>query len=142
MEKEKSPIRILLVLAGVINVLFSAFHISFYYLFKWKETLSCLSNSNLSIFKTFYLGSILMVLMMAFLSIRFPEDLYRSLFGRSLSFVFFLFYLIRIFAEFVFFGFRGLHSIIIILFCAIPAAIYIWAVLTGNSKGIIAKTIA
>ena len=130
----KSPVKTSLLIAGGINILFTAFHIAFYYLFNWKETLSCLGHSNWAIFQTFYLGSILMVAMMAYLSLRFPNDLYRTVFGKSLSVAFCLFYFIRIMSEFLLFGYRGIPSMIIIVLCAIPAAIYFWAAASRVTK--------
>jgi hypothetical protein len=40
--------------------------------------------------------------------------------------VFSLFYLIRIVAQFIFFGFQGVGALIIVILCLIPALIYLW----------------
>ena len=113
--------------AGGINVLFFLFHLMFHSLFDWKESLGCLSHGNWAIFQTFYLGSLLIVGTMAYLSLRFPTDLYASRFGKSISFTFSLYYVIRIAAQLLFFGFAGPISFVIVALCAAPAFVYMWA---------------
>lgn len=49
--------------------------------------------------------------------------------GRPLLVRFSIFYLIRIIAEFIFFGFGGLRSVVIVAPCLIPALIYLWTAL-------------
>jgi hypothetical protein len=123
----KSRVKLLILLAGAINVLFFLFHLLFYSLFNWKETLACLNHGNWAIFQTFYLGSLLIVGTMAYLSLRFPADLHTTGLAKSISFTFSLYYLIRIAAQFLFFGFAGAMSYVIVLLCAVPAAVYMWA---------------
>lgn len=134
MKETKLLLNSSLIIAGGINLLFTVFHFFFPHLFRWKETLSCLSRSNLAIFKTFYAGSLLILAMMFYLSIKFPVELIWSSFGKTLSFSFLIFYLIRICAEFLLFGYKGVTSIFIVLFCFIPAAIYMYAVLSKQEK--------
>jgi hypothetical protein len=124
MEK---TIRISLVIAGVISLLFSIFHASFPWMFNWQETLACLNRTNRAILQTFNLGGILMVGAATFFSLRYPKELVSTTLGRPILIVFALFYLIRLVAEFVFFGYEGVSSIVIIILCSIPALAYILA---------------
>lgn len=75
-----------LIIAVSINLLFTVFHISFYSPFKWKEILSWLSHSNLSIFKTFYFRSIFILVMMSYVSLKFPNDVIWTSLGKTLSY--------------------------------------------------------
>ena len=122
-----SRVKAMILVAGGINVLFFLFHLMFHTLFNWKETLACLSHGNWAIFQTFYLGSLLIVGTMAYVSLRFPTDLYATRLGKSISVTFSLYYVIRIVAQFLFFGFTGAMSFVIVALCAVPAIIYMWA---------------
>jgi hypothetical protein len=117
--------RILMVLAGVISPLFSVFHILFFKLFNWAETLACLDHANWAIFQTFNLVSILMIVAITYFTFRHPQELIKTSLGKSLSVVFGLFYLIRVVAEFVFFGYSG-GSIVILALRLVPAWIYLY----------------
>ncbi len=128
----KKNSRIALRIAGSIGVLFTVFHLFFYQLFNWRETLACLSRDNWAIFQTYHLASILMVGMIAYISLRCPGELATSALGKPLLVVFSLFYLVRIAAEFLFFGFSGGMSLVIIALCAIPALIYLYTLAAGG----------
>jgi hypothetical protein len=120
------PKRISLVVAGVISLLFFAFHILLFQLFNWKETLTCLNQNNWAIFQTFNLVSILMVGMITYFSFRHPAELIKTSLGKSLLLVFSIFYLIRIVSQFIFFGYLGAGSLMIVVLCLTPALIYLW----------------
>ena len=120
------PKRISFMIAGVISLLFFVFHVLLFRLFNWNETLTCLNQSNWSIFQTFNLVSILMVGTITYFSFRHPVELAKTALGKSLLFVFSLFYLIRIASQFIFFGYEGFGSLMIVVLCLIPALIYLW----------------
>jgi hypothetical protein len=88
MEKN---LRFLLVIAGVISLLFSVFHVLFFVIFNWKETLSCLDHNNWAIFHTFNLVSILMVLTITYFSLFKTKDLLTNRLASPLLFVFSLY---------------------------------------------------
>ncbi|MBN2091897.1 hypothetical protein JW964_19935 [candidate division KSB1 bacterium] len=120
-------IRTLLVIAGIISLLFSIFHLFFYKIFNWSVTLACLDQNNRAIFLTFNLATILMILMITCFSLFYAKELINNKLSRPLLSVFALFYLIRIFSEFLYFGYHGFASLIIILLCLVPAMIYLGA---------------
>ncbi len=124
MEK---TIKIMMVVSGVISLLFSVFHVLFFKLFNWAETLACLDHANWATFQTFNLVAILMVVAITYFSFRYPGELIETSLGKSLSVVFGLFYLIRVVAEFVFFGYDGVRSIVILVLCLVPALTYFLA---------------
>jgi hypothetical protein len=123
MNKSK---RISMTIAGGISLLFLVFHALFFQLFNWKETLTCLNHNDWSIFQTFNLVAILMVGMITYFTFRHPTELAVTPLGRSLLVVFGLFYLIRAIAQFIFFGFQGGGSLIIVALFLISALIYVW----------------
>lgn len=123
-----------LIVAGCISLLFLIFHIAFPWLFNWDKTLACLDRANWAILQTFNLGSILMVATMVFFSFRYRNELVHATLGRPILIVFALYYLIRIAAEFMFFGFAIPSSIIIIALCLIPALAYLLAAVVRPSE--------
>ena len=123
MNKSK---RISMTIAGGISLLFLVFHVLFSQLFNWKETLTCLNLTNWAIFQTFSLVAILMVGTITYFTFRHPAELAETSLGKSLLVVFSLFYLIRIVAQFIFFGFQGIGAFIIVVLCLTPALIYLW----------------
>jgi len=128
--KPKTGIRI----AGVIGLLFTAFHLYFYVLFKWQQSLACLNKTNWSIFMTYHVASIFFVGTITYFSLFHPTELITTKLGRSLLVVFSIFYLIRLAAEFLFFGFNGVSSLVIVILCLIPTVIYAWVALMKRKR--------
>jgi len=67
-----------------------------------------------------------MVGAITYFSFRHPVELANTALGKSLLLVFSIFYLIRIVSQFIFFGYQGVSSLVIVLLCLIPALIYLW----------------
>jgi hypothetical protein len=133
MNKTKTSMMV----AGGISVLFLLFHLLFPQLFNWKETLTCLNPANWAIFQTYNLVAILMVGTITYFTFRHTVELTETSLGRSLLVVFSLFYLIRTVAQFIYFGFQGISSLVIVILCLAPASIYLWACLSEkyNTRG-------
>jgi len=112
-------ITILIKTAGVICLLFMFFHLLFFKLFNWPESLKSLSNDNRSILLTYHYISILLTGFMAFVALFQTKAVLSSSLKYSVLGMFSLFYLIRIITEFTLFGIGG-DSVIIIVMCAIP----------------------
>ncbi|MBI5302123.1 MAG: hypothetical protein HY868_08305 [Chloroflexi bacterium] len=123
----KKSIRVSLFVAGGIGLFFTVFHCLMFYLFKWSATLACLDPMNWATFQTFNLVAILMVATITFFSFRHPDELVKTALGKSLLIVFGIFYLIRIAAEFIFYGYRGTSSLVIIILCLVPAMVYLFS---------------
>jgi hypothetical protein len=118
----KTQTKLLLIrIAGVVSFLFTLFHAGFYWIFKWSETLSVLNISDRGILLTFNLICILLLLYSVILSLRFTRHLIETVAGKSILLFFTAFYLLRIYCEFPYFGFRMPGSIIVIVICLIPA---------------------
>lgn len=121
----KAKTKLLLIrIAGVVSILFTLFHAGFYWIFKWSETLSVLNTSDRGILLTFNLICILLLLYSVILSLVFTRHLIETVAGKSILLFFTAFYLVRIYCEFPYFGFRMPGSIIIIAICLIPAVCF------------------
>ncbi len=130
MKKTKTSMMV----AGGISILFLIFHLLFPQLFDWKETLTCLDPANWAIFQTYNLVAILMVGTITYFTFRHTVELIQTSLGRSLLVVFSLFYLIRTAAQFIYFGFQGIGSLVIVILCLAPASIYLWACISQKGK--------
>ncbi|MBN1534858.1 MAG: hypothetical protein JXA20_19460 [Spirochaetes bacterium] len=101
--------RLLIYGAGVYNLLFVAFHISFWKLpgLNWAQELQRLSPMNSAVMQVMNLALIALFLIMAFLSFRHNGDLTGTPLGRSILGGFTLLWLLRFIEQFIFFGYRG-----------------------------------
>jgi hypothetical protein len=118
----KKQTKILLIrIAGVISILFTLFHAGFYWIFKWSQTLSVMNPIDKGILLTFNLISILLLLYSVVLSLGFARQLIETIVGKSLLLFFTIIYVVRIYSEVAYFGFRIPGSIMIISVCLIPA---------------------
>jgi hypothetical protein len=118
----KTQTKILLIrIAGIISILFTLFHAGFYWLFKWSQTLTVMNPPDRGILLTFNLIGIILLLYSVILSLGFARQLTETVVGKSLLLFFTVFYVVRIFSEVAYFGFRIPGSIMIITICLIPA---------------------
>ncbi len=131
----KNPIRVSLFVAGGVSAFFAVFHGLMSY--------SLASNPGLispdpmgirALLQTFNSVTLWMVAAMACFSFRYPEELARTRIGKSLLVVFGIFYLIRIASEFVFFGYSGAGSLVIIILCLLPALSYLVAAVSPGQR--------
>ena len=115
---------LLLRIAGVINLFFMIFHLSFYKIFAWNTGLNCLSSDNRSIMLTYHAVSILLLGFMALIPLAQARSLISSPIKYTLLSFFSLFYLVRIVTEFTLFGFAGIQSLIILAMCIVPMVLF------------------
>ena len=119
---------------GVFSGLFLMLHIGFYWLLNWRSTLQVMNHEDRSILLTLNLVVILFLIYATSVSFLLTKQLPQTSTGRSILLFFALFYLLRIVAEFIIFGFVISESPIILLFCLIPAICYGLAVLQKPTK--------
>jgi len=118
----KTQTKILLIrIAGVVSILFTLFHAGFYWIFKWSQTLTMMNPIDKGILLTFNLIGVILLLYSVILSFGYARQLIETTVGKSLLLFFTVFYVIRIFSEFVYFGFHMPSSVLIIALCLIPA---------------------
>lgn len=112
-------------IAGCFSSFFFFFHIPFYWLFDWANTLSSLSNNNWAIFHCFNIICISLLLLMAVASLLASAEMVTTQLGRYLSIFCTWFYMFRIIAEFTLFREEDpAVSAAIVVLCAIPACLY------------------
>ena len=106
---------------GIISGLFLILHIGFYWIFKWESTLQVMNHEDRSILLTLNLVGILFLIYCTGITLIMPEKLIQSTAGKSILLFFASFYLLRIAAEFLYFGFRFPTSVAAIVLCLAPA---------------------
>ncbi len=114
---------LLLRIAGCISLLFVVFHLLFYPMFNWENTLNGLSSVNRAIFLTYHAICILMLFFMGIIPLFQTKALLGSSVKYSILSLFSLFYLIRIVAEFTLFGISS-SSLAILIMCLVPMVFY------------------
>jgi hypothetical protein len=115
---------LLIRIGGALNIVFLLFHLSFYWLFNWKNTLACLNLDNWAIYHIFNVICDSILLMFVIVSFFQTEKLITEVNGRRILFCISFFYIIRIGSEFIFWGIQGLSTLIIVLVCLAPAILY------------------
>jgi hypothetical protein len=106
----------LLILAGVFDLAFAAFHLRFWKVFRWSEELPKLSRANHGITQVFNLCLTYVFLIMAAACLLMPHDLISTRLGRFALGSFALFWALRTVYQPVFFGLK--HPLSIGLFAA------------------------
>lgn len=125
---------LLIRIGGSLNVVFLLFHLSFYWIFDWKNTLTCLDHNNWAIYHTFNIVCDLILLMFVLVSFIQTGKLLTEVNGRRILFYISLFYITRIVSEFAFWGNQGLSSLLIVLACLIPTVLYTLPLLRRNKE--------
>ena len=131
----KNKTRVSLFVAGGVSAFFTIVHGLMFYALQLNQDL--VSPDPMMIratLQTFNSVCILVILAMAYFSFRYPDELVRTSIGKSLLMVFGIFYLIRVASEFIFFGYSGVGSLLIIILCLIPAASYLVAAISPGQR--------
>jgi hypothetical protein len=106
---------------GIFSGLFLMLHIGFYWIFHWEQTLQVMNPTDKAIMLTLNLVGILFLIYSTSVSFVLTKQLPKTSAGRSILLFFASFYLLRIAAEFLFFGFAAPKSFVAVLLCLIPA---------------------
>jgi hypothetical protein len=112
---------------GIFSGLFLILHVGFYWIFRWGQTLQVMNPTDKAILLTLNLAGILFLIYTSGVSFLLTKQLSQTTTGRSILLFFASFYLLRIAAEFLFFGFAMPKSIVAVLLCLIPAVCYLLA---------------
>lgn len=128
----KNKTRVLLFVAGGVSAFFTVIHGLMFYGLLLNRDLVAPDPSIVALLQTFNSICILMLAAMVYFSFRYPDELARTPIGKSLLVVFGVFYLIRIASEFIFFGYSGVGSLVIIILCLLPALSYLVAAMSPS----------
>lgn len=88
-------IKILLVTGGIINLGLGLFHLGFWKIFNWSETLASLDFMNKAIMQTLNVHVAAVVFFFGFVSIWYPHEMVSTVMGRILSAAIMGFYFLR-----------------------------------------------
>jgi hypothetical protein len=117
---------ILIKIAGFFTGFFSIFHLQlFYWLFNWKDSLRCLNSDNWAIFHTFNYGVNMMFILFTIISLFMTKKLLTETIGTVMLVFMSSIFVMRIVSEFILWKFTLGKSPIIIIYCIIPAILYV-----------------
>ena len=120
--------------AGSVTCFFSVFHLLFYWLLHWKETLKCLSVDNWAIFHAFNVGMNIMFIVFTFVSLFLTKKLLTETIGKVMLVFMSSIYVMRIVSEFVLWKFNLAQSPVIIILCLIPAVLYLLPLFSNHKN--------
>lgn len=94
----------LIITGGVLLILLSLFHLSFWHLFNWQEELPKLSEENSGIMQLFTIGFVCLLLSFGVIFIVFRAEIAYTKLGKALLLTLSFFFLVRTIGEFIFPG--------------------------------------
>ncbi len=112
-------------IGGILNLLFVIFHLSFWELFDWPQTLASLSLDNWAIMQVLNIHTAYVLGIFAILSLIFPEELLTSRLGRLMGMGIAGFWVLRAVNQAVFWNIFSINAWIIIGVCLIVALLYL-----------------
>lgn len=122
----------LLICGGVINLLLAGFHIAFWKIFNWPESLVSLSPLNQGILQVINIHLAFVILVFAYVSIFCHRELLSTKLGKSIVVSIILFYILRGINQLIFWEIVMPNSALIALFCMLVAGIYTRALFSSK----------
>jgi len=114
----------LIKIGGVINLLFVAFHLSFWKLFDWKQSLASLSPDDRAIMQVLNIHTAYVLAVFAVLSFVFSNEMRVTKLGRMVGMAIAVFWILRAVNQVVFWGVSSIISWALIVICLVVAALY------------------
>ncbi|MBU3917616.1 hypothetical protein KKA14_18960 [bacterium] len=114
----------LLRIGGVLNLLGAIFHLSFWKLLKWPESLSCLAFDNRAVTQVLNIHLALVFFVFAFISLFHTKEMLSSKLGKSVMISIAFFYAVRLVNEIVFWGLINAESLFILGLCLVFVFLY------------------
>jgi hypothetical protein len=124
----------LLQIGGVINLFFVVFHLSFWKLFNWGQSLASLSSDDHAIMQVLNIHTAYALAMFAALSLFFPNELSTTKLGRIISLAIAGFWILRGVNQAIFWGLSLGSSWAIIFVCLAVAALYLISWIHKNTS--------
>jgi len=110
---------------GIINLLFVAFHLSFWKLFNWGESLASLSPNDRAVMQVLNIHTAYVLAIFAILSFVFSNEMIATKLGQIIAISIAGFWVLRALNQAVFWSVSFAGSWIIILVCLVIAALYL-----------------
>jgi hypothetical protein len=114
----------LLIIGGVLNAVLALFHMLFWKLFNWPESLRTISADNQAIMQVLAIHGTYVVALFAVLSLVFTRDLLMTRLGRIITLSIAGFYYLRCLNEFIFWDITDPGALIIFILCLLIAVLY------------------
>lgn len=115
----------LLQIGGIINLLFVAFHLSFWKLFNWGQTLASLSPDDRAIMQVLNIHTAYALAIFALVSLVFSSELGTTKLGRVISLSIAGFWILHAVNQAVFWGLSLAGSWIALIVCLAIATLYL-----------------
>lgn len=115
-------IKLLIQIGGLINLLFVAFHLSFWTLFDWEQSLATLSQNDSAVMQVLNIHTAYALGMFALVSLVFANELSITKLGRTLCLSIAGFWILRAVNQVVFWGWA---SWFLAFICLVIAALYL-----------------
>lgn len=122
----------LIQIGGVINLLFVVFHLSFWNLFNWGESLRSLSPNDRAVMQVLNIHTAYVLAVFALVSFVFPDEIHSAKLGRIISMAIAGFWILRAVNQAVFWGLSFAGSWMILLVCLAVAALYLMPLNTSS----------
>lgn len=114
----------LILAGGLYHIAFAIFHMFFWRLFKWKESLSSLSFINRNVMQILNLCLTFVFLIFAYLSLVHTKELLSSDLGHAVLILICVFWVLRAIEQVVFFSLKDKISKILFFIFIVGAVIY------------------
>jgi hypothetical protein len=124
----------LIQIGGVINFLFVVFHLAFWKLFDWQQSLACLSLGNRAIMEVLNIHTAYVLLVFAILSFVFSHEISTTKLGQSIGIAIAAFWILRAVNQPVFWGISSIKSWVIIAVCLVAAMLYLVPLMRFHKK--------
>ena len=115
----------LLKIGGVINLLFVAFHLSFWKLFNWEQSLVSLSPDDRAVMQVLNIHTAYALAIFALVSLVFPNELSTTKLGRIVRLSIAGFWILRAVNQAVFWGLSLAGSWMTLIVCLAIAMLYL-----------------
>lgn len=116
--------KILLIIGGIINFLLVIFHLSFWKMFNWSESLSCLNYMDRGVMQTLNVHVAFIVLVFSIVSIFYYKELLSTRLGKFILISIAGFYFLRSLNQVIFFDITFIESIVIFIAGIIVGLLY------------------
>mgnify|MGYP006298705753 CR=1 FL=1 len=117
----------LLITGGLLNALLAVFHILFWKIFNWKESLKPLDSLQRAIMQVLNIHLLLFMWVVAYISVFESSEMLSTSIGQALMIFVAAFYLIRAANQFIFFDMRKGFSWMIVVYCLALTVLYGWS---------------
>jgi hypothetical protein len=117
--------KILLLIGGIINLVFSLLHLALGKVLNWDETLSCLTIDNRATVYTLNTHLAFTCLVFAYLSLFYRKDMLKAGIGRAVTAAIGLFWILRAVNQVVYIGLSAPDTPFWVILCLAVSLLYV-----------------